>query len=155
MKISCTVNHNHVNIEVDPEDTLNVVIRNDLHLKGTKINCQKGLCGHCSVIMNGQLVQSCQVPASDAANATILTIEGIGTPHAMHPLQQAFIDYGAVQCGYCVPAFIMAAFALLKQEPSPSHDEIVAAITPILCRCTGYHQIIEAIEAVVRGEYNV
>ena len=153
MKISCTVNNQPVTVEVALDTRLIEVIRNDLHLKGTKINCQKGLCGHCSVIMNGQLVQSCQVLASDAANATILTIEGIGNPHAMHPLQQAFIDYGAVQCGYCDPAFIMAAFALLQQKPSPSREEIVTAINPILCRCTGYHQIIEAIEAVVQGKY--
>ena len=153
MKVWCTVNGKSHELEVDSEDSLVDVIRDQLGLTGTKVNCRKGACGQCTVIMNGRVVKSCQIPASKAQGAAITTIEGIGTPQNLHPLQQAFIDYGAVQCGYCKPAFIVAAYFLLNTNPSPTKDEIIRSINPILCRCTGYHQIIEAIEAVVQGKY--
>ena len=107
----------------------------------------------CTVVIDGKTVQSCQYPAKNAQNTEIFTIERVGTSQNLHPLQKAFIDYGAVQCGYCEPAFIMAAYALLNQNSKPSHNDIMTTITPILCRCTGHVQIIEAIEAMAKGEY--
>ena len=153
MKLNLTVNNQSHQLEVDPEATLVEVLRDELGLTGTKINCRKGACGACSIIMNGNTVRSCQVPAMKAESASIITVEGIGSPNNLHPIQQAFVDYGAVQCGFCKPAFVVAAYNLLEKNPSPSRDEIAKAINPVLCRCTGYIQIIEAIEAVVKGEY--
>ncbi|MHA1839262.1 MAG: (2Fe-2S)-binding protein [Candidatus Ranarchaeia archaeon] len=154
MKIKFVVNGEPRETDVEPDDMLIDVIRDKLGLTGAKANCRIGTCGLCMVIMDGKPVKSCQIPAVKAQGASIVTVEGIGTPTRLHPLQQAFIDYGAVQCGYCKPAFIVAAYALLQTNPNPNRSDIVRAINPILCRCTGYHQIIEAIEAVVRGEYD-
>ncbi|MHA1839233.1 MAG: (2Fe-2S)-binding protein [Candidatus Ranarchaeia archaeon] len=154
MRIRLMINNQQVDVEVDAEDRLVDVIRGKLGLTGTKIRCRKGLCGMCTVLMDGKTVKSCMIPAIKAQGSVIITIEGIGSIHDPHPLQKAFVDKGAIQCGYCTPAFIVAAYGLLQRNPNPSRQEIVRAINPILCRCTGYQQIIEAIEATARGDYD-
>ena len=153
MKIEFKINNQLVSLEVTEQTKLVDIIRDRLGLKGTKENCRRGQCGMCTVILNGQAVRSCQIPAQKVDGAEIITIEGIGTHQKLHPLQQSFIDSGAVQCGFCEPAFIVAAYALLQKNPNPTREDIIKAINPILCRCTGYHQIIEAIEAVAQGKY--
>ncbi|MCK4828339.1 (2Fe-2S)-binding protein [bacterium] len=153
MNLRMTVNQKAIELEVDDQTPLLDIIRDQLTLCGTKHRCHQGICGLCTVLMNGKAVKSCKVPAFKAQNANIITIEGIGSPDHLHPLQKAFLECGAVQCGYCTPAFIVAAYGLLQQNKTPSRKEIIRAINPILCRCTGYHQIIESIEAVIRGEY--
>jgi carbon-monoxide dehydrogenase small subunit len=138
-------------IEILPNTTLLKVLRYDLRLTGTKQGCGIGECGVCTVLMDGEPVNACLVMAVKAQGKEILTIEGLGSRERLHPLQKAFIDHGAVQCGFCTPGMLMAAKALLDRIPKPSREEIKAALAGNLCRCTGYQQIIEAIEAVVKG----
>ncbi|MDK9698947.1 MAG: (2Fe-2S)-binding protein [bacterium] len=123
-------------------------LRNDLLLTGTKDGCGAGFCGSCSIIIDGNIEKACQLTLSEVAGKAILTIEGLSEPNgALHPLQQAFIDHGAVQCGYCIPGMILTAHVFLQKEPSPTREAIRKAISPNLCRCTGYQQIVDAIEA--------
>jgi aerobic carbon-monoxide dehydrogenase small subunit len=139
------LNGETIELLVSPGDMLVDVLRNELELTGTKKGCGKGECGACTVIMNGQAVASCIVPALQAMDAEIETIEGVGTGDNLHPIQEAFIDKGAVQCGFCTPGMIMSAKALLDKNPSPSKDEIKEAISGNICRCTGYVKIEQAI----------
>ncbi|MCL4459529.1 MAG: (2Fe-2S)-binding protein [Chloroflexi bacterium] len=155
MKIELTVNgHRHI-LEISPTDTLLRVIREQLHLSGTKVGCEEGDCGACTVLIDGQAVNSCLVLAAQADGCSILTIEGLGSATRLHPLQESFVRYGAVQCGYCTPGMLLSAKALLDRYPNPSRQMIREAISGNLCRCTGYMRIIEAIEAVARGEFSL
>ena len=150
--LTMTLNGESVTVAVEPFEILVDVLRDKLGLTGTKIGCNEGECGACTVIMDGQAVLSCLLPAMKAHGRAVITIEGLSHGDELHPLQQAFIERGAVQCGYCTPGMIVSAKALLDENPRPSPDEIEEAIAGNLCRCTGYFQIIEAIEAALESQ---
>ncbi|MCS6806576.1 MAG: (2Fe-2S)-binding protein [Acidobacteriota bacterium] len=150
ISISLTVNGKSYTIEAPPMKRLLDVLRQDLHLTGTKEGCGEGECGACSVIADGQLINSCLAPICQFDGAVILTVEGLAQHDQLHPLQQAFWQAGATQCGICTPGMLLAAKALLDQEPHPSHDQIKQFIAGNLCRCTGYTKIVEAIEWAAR-----
>lgn len=137
-------------IVVESHERLLDVLRDRLGLKGTKEGCSTGDCGICAVLMDGKLVNSCLVLAIQARNKKIVTIEGIGTAENLHPIQRAFMKWNASQCGYCIPAMILAAKNLLDHNPSPNEEEIRKATSGILCRCTGYVKIFEAIKEASR-----
>ena len=144
--ITVTVNNQEYELAVEPNLTLLDLLRYRLELTGTKKGCDEGDCGACTVIMNGKAVSSCLVLAVQADGKEILTIEGMETEEGIHPIQQAFIDNGAIQCGFCTPGMILSAKALLDRNPHPSEEEIRTGISGNLCRCTGYQKIVEAIE---------
>lgn len=146
-KIELVLNGQRCSFSVDSEETLLHVLREKAHLTGAKKGCDLGECGACTVIMDGHAVNSCCVFALEADGGSVETIEGLGTPEHLHPLQQAFIDAGAIQCGYCTPGMIMTAKALLDRNPHPTREEIHAAMSGNLCRCTGYTKIEAAIVA--------
>ncbi len=141
------VNGEEYELEVDPQETLLDVIRERLNLTGTKRGCETGDCGACTVIMNHKAVSSCLVLAVEADRAEIMTIEGLPNEGKLHPLQEAFVHHGAVQCGFCTPGMILSAKALLDENKNPTEEEIRRAIAGNLCRCTGYTKIVEAIKA--------
>jgi carbon-monoxide dehydrogenase small subunit len=144
-RIQFKVNGKLVELSVKPNMTLADLLRVKLGLTGTKKGCERGDCGACTVIMNGKAVLSCLVLAPRANGAEISTVESLGTPTELHPLQQAFIDQGAIQCGFCIPGMLMSAKALLDENPKPTREEVKKAIVGNLCRCTGYTRQIEAI----------
>jgi len=145
--LSITVNGHPYTASVGGSTTLLEFLRDTLHLTGTKNGCAEGDCGACTVIMNGQAVKSCLVLALQANGATLETVEGLHGPGgSLHPLQEAFVESGAVQCGYCTPGMLMSAKALLDANPAPTSDEIRTALAGNLCRCTGYVKIIAAVE---------
>lgn len=146
--ISLTVNQRECKVEIEPLATLLEVLRNDLRLTGTKEGCGEGDCGACTVLLDGKAVNACLLLAMEARGKKITTIEGLAQDGRLHPLQKAFIDKGAVQCGFCTPGMILSAKALLDANPRPSEEEIKMAIAGNLCRCTGYIKIIEAIKSV-------
>lgn len=152
MALSLTVNGEPRSLNVEGDTPLLWVLRDELGLKGTKFGCGAGLCGACTVHLNGQPVRSCSTPVEMVAGADITTIEGLGNGDRVHALQQAWIDHGVPQCGYCQSGQIMSAAHLLATNPSPSRDDIVAAMTGNLCRCGTYSRIIAAVESVANGE---
>jgi aerobic-type carbon monoxide dehydrogenase small subunit (CoxS/CutS family) len=145
-QISLTVNGQQHNVSVPARRTLVDLLRYDIGLTGTKEACSVGVCGACTVLMDGRIVASCITLAVQADGANLTTIEGIGTPEHLSPLQQAFIDCGGFQCGICTPGQIVAATALLNENAKPSEDEIKEWLMGNLCRCTGYYQIIESVQ---------
>jgi len=145
MKIRFTVNGRQLDREVTADSRLLDLLRDDLHLTGTKEGCGEGECGACTVLIDGKAVNSCLVLAPQADGKDILTVEGLAKGNELHPIQRAFVEKGAVQCGFCTPGFIMSTYALLKESPNPSNEEILTALEGNLCRCTGYTKIIEAV----------
>ena len=146
LTIELIINGKKRKVETTPSTRLLDLIRDDLHLTGTKEGCGKGECGACTVIMNGELVASCLILAPQADGAVITTIEGVGDGENLDPVQEAFIETGAVQCGFCTPGMILAAKKLLEENPHPTEEEIKRGISGNLCRCTGYQKIIDAIK---------
>lgn len=145
--LNVTINDRPYQLEVEPNLRLLDLLRDRLNLMGTKEGCGVGECGACTVIMNGEIVNSCLVLAGQVEGAKITTIEGVhGEGDELHPIQEAFVEKGAVQCGFCTPGMILSAKALLDKKPQPSVSEIKEGISGNLCRCTGYQQIIEAIQ---------
>lgn len=131
---------------VEPRQTLLEVLREELHLYGTKEGCGNGNCGACSVIVDGRVANSCLILAVQADGKEVLTVEGLAAGTQLHPLQQAFLEEAALQCGFCTPGFLMAAKALLDENPSPSEEEIRRWLAGNLCRCTGYDKIVRAVQ---------
>lgn len=143
--IKLRVNGRTQEVVVEPYWTLLRVLRDSLGLMGTKWGCESGDCGVCSIIIDGEVINSCLVLAMDATDKDIVTIEGLAQNGNLHPLQKAFVQHGAIQCGYCTPGMIMAAKALLDENPHPTEDEVRMSLAGNLCRCTGYVKIVEAI----------
>ena len=142
-----TVNGKKHALVVQSHERLLDVLRDRLGLKGTKEGCSKGDCGICAVLMDGKLVNSCLIFAIQARNKEIVTIEGVGTAEKLHPIQRAFMKWNASQCGYCIPAMILASKELLERNPNPTMEDIKKATSGIICRCTGYVKIFEAINS--------
>src|SRR5436190_15524196 len=147
--LALTVNGEAAEVAFAPYKTLLEVLREDLNLCGTKHGCELGECGACAVLLDGQPVLSCLVLGVDCEGRTVTTVEGLSIDARLHPLQDAFADLGAAQCGYCTPGFLIAAKALLDERPQPSRHEIQDALFVNLCRCNGYQQIFEAGEAAM------
>jgi carbon-monoxide dehydrogenase small subunit len=145
--ISLNINRQEYELAIHPNRTLLEVLREDLMLMGTKEGCDDGVCGTCTVLLNGAPIRSCLYLAIEAQGKEVTTIEGLAQGKNLHPIQQAFIDHGAIQCGYCTPGMILASKALLDKNPAPTEQDIKLAISGNFCRCTGYNKIITAIQA--------
>ena len=143
--VTLTVNGTKKNIRTHPERPLLDVLREELYLTGAKYGCGEGRCGACTILMEGKRVLSCVTPVARADNKTITTIEGLATGNSLHPVQEAFLAEGAIQCGYCTPGMIMATVALLNENTDPTDEEIATAMNVNLCRCNGYTKILNAI----------
>ena len=148
--VNFELNGKPVSCDVPAEETLIDTIRNRFKLTGTKKGCGTGDCGSCTVLLDGVAVRSCMLLTGMAEGRMVTTIEGVGTMEHLHPVQQAFVDVNAVQCGYCIPGMVLTAIALLKKNPDPTEEEIRVAISGNLCRCTGYQKIVEAISLAAR-----
>ncbi len=146
-RLRMRVNGDEVDVAFAPHKTLLEVLREDLGLTGTKHGCELGECGACAVLVDGKPVLSCLMLGLECEGADVRTVEGLAEGPELHPLQAAFADRGAAQCGYCTPAMLLTAKALLERSPSPTRDEVREALSGVLCRCTGYLQIFEAVEA--------
>jgi carbon-monoxide dehydrogenase small subunit len=151
LQISIRVNGESHELLVAPNSTMTEVLREDLGLTGTKHGCGEGECGSCTVLLDGAPVNSCLVLAAQIDGHDITTIEGVADGNDLHPIQQAFVDQGAVQCGFCTPGMVLSAKALLDQKKRPSEHEIRSAISGNLCRCTGYQKIVDAVQAAGRN----
>ena len=149
--IQCRVNGEDPTVLADPRDTLLELLRDRLHLTGTKEGCGNGNCGSCTVVANGQAVCACLVLAGETDGLDITTVEGLASGGTRHPVQQALIDHGGTQCGFCTPGIIMSAVALLDHNPQPTDAEIRHAIAGNICRCTGYEKIVRAIASAATG----
>ncbi|MEW6532857.1 MAG: (2Fe-2S)-binding protein [Thermodesulfobacteriota bacterium] len=150
--LSIRVNGEQMELAVKPNATLMDVLREDLGLTGLKEGCSEGACGACTVLMNNEPIRSCLTLALEANGSEILTIEGLATGGHLHPLQEAFVEKGAVQCGFCTPGMILASKALLDRNPRPDDEEIKTALAGNFCRCTGYAKILEAVRAARDGD---
>jgi carbon-monoxide dehydrogenase small subunit len=150
IEVRCTVNGSEAVLRTAPYRTLLEVLRDDLRLTGAKEGCGSGDCGACTVLVDGAPVSSCLMLAGQAEGRTLLTVEGLSSGEELHPMQRAFAEHGAVQCGFCIPGMIMSAVALLAENPHPTDEEIRWGIAGNLCRCTGYSKIVAAIAAAAR-----
>lgn len=146
--VQFTLNGRPVSLDSDDERTLLWVLRSDLALTGTKYGCGEGICGACTVVVNGEARRSCLTPLKQIAGTEVLTVEGLAREGQLHPLQQAFIDPGAFQCGYCTSGMLLDAYALLNEDPRPSRDKIIDHMDRNLCRCGAHQRIVAAIEQV-------
>ena len=146
MRVTVTVNGERHEAEVWEGESLLFALRERLGFPGSKNACEQGECGSCSVLLDGELVCACLVLAAQADGHDVVTVEGLGAGDDLHPVQQAFVDAGAVQCGFCTPGLVVATAALLQQTPNPSEDEIREALSGNLCRCTGYMKIFDAVQ---------
>jgi aerobic-type carbon monoxide dehydrogenase small subunit (CoxS/CutS family) len=149
--IQFTLNGKPTNLTVDGERKLLWVLRTDLGLTGTKYGCGKSYCGSCMVLVDDEAVRSCQTSVKDVQGKTVITIEGVATNGALHPLQKAFMDHDSLQCGYCTPGMIMSAYAILRKNPRPTTAQIIEGMEDNLCRCGAHNRIIQAIQAVAQG----
>ena len=144
--IRFTLNNEEVELVTDPNQILLWVLRNHFGLTGTKFGCGIGFCGACTVLIDNEPVRSCLMPVSEVAGKSVVTIEGLETDGKLHPMQQAFIDHDALQCGYCTSGMILTAVGLLKRNPSPTRDEIISGMEDNLCRCGAHTRIIDAVK---------
>jgi carbon-monoxide dehydrogenase small subunit len=150
-KIALTVNGSRHEADVEPRQLLAYFLRNELGLTGTSVGCDTSSCGACTVLVDGESVKSCTVFAVQADGSEVTTVEGIAQSGELHPVQQAFHEVHALQCGYCTPGFVMATISLLQENPNPSEEEIRLGLEGNLCRCTGYHNIVRAVQAAARA----
>ncbi len=146
-RLSLTVNGKKVRLMVEPRTTLSQLLRDHLHLTGTKVVCNQGECGNCTVLLNGKAVYACHTLALDAAEKEVITIEGLLSGEKLHPVQEAFWEKDGFQCGFCTPGQIMAAYALLLKHPKPTREQILKGMSGNLCRCAAYPKIIESVQA--------
>ena len=149
--ITLTVNGSRAEADVEPRQLLVYFLREQLGLKGTNVGCDTSSCGACTVLLDGESVKSCTVFAVQADGSEVTTIEGLAPDGELHPVQQAFHEQHALQCGYCTPGFVMATISLLQESPNPSEVEIRDGLEGNLCRCTGYHNIVRAVQAAARA----
>jgi aerobic carbon-monoxide dehydrogenase small subunit len=145
--ITLSINGRHYTLTVDPRRTLADAIRDDCGLTGTHLGCEHGVCGACTIILDGAPMRACLMFAVQADGCALRTVEGLAEDGSFHPLQQAFMEHHALQCGFCTPGFLMLAVALLEHNPDPGDDEIRDALSSNLCRCTGYQNILKAVSA--------
>ena len=150
LTINTTINGKSVSASAEPSTSLLDFLRDTLEFKGTKLCCNTGECGACTILYNGIPIKSCVTLAADANGAEIITIEGLADGNKLHPVQQAFIDTGAVQCGYCTPGYIISVKVLLDRTTKPTAEDIEEAVSGNICRCTGYTKIVEAIQAAAK-----
>lgn len=148
--VSFKLNGREVEVMVKPLMTLQTLLREQLNLTATKVGCRQGGCGSCTVLVNGEPMMSCLLPVEDVEGQEVTTLEGITPAEGLNPLQEAFFEKYAIQCGYCTPGMIMVATALLAHNPNPSREEVIEAISGNYCRCTGYAPIIEAIQTAAQ-----
>jgi len=148
--IAFKLNGKPVRLSVDTDRMLLWVLRAELGLTGAKYGCGEGFCGTCTVLVNGEPVRSCQYPVKNVRGREVLTIEGLAADGKLHPLQEAFIEHNAMQCGFCTPGMILEAHSLLRKKPDPSRAEIIEGLEDHLCRCSSYHRILLAVQAVAR-----
>lgn len=146
VNLTLTVNGEKKSLKVLPQTTLAQLLRDDLHLTGTKVVCNHGECGSCTVLLDDQAVYACHMLALDAEGKKVTTVEGLSEGEKLHPVQEAFVEKDGLQCGFCTPGQVMAAYALIKQNPKPSHNEIIKGMSGNLCRCAAYPKIIESVK---------
>lgn len=148
--IRFSINGKNTVLHTDPGRMLLWVLRSDLNLTGTKHSCGEGFCGSCTVLVDGEPVLSCQHPVGDVEGKSVLTIEGLAENGGLHPIQEAFLDHNALQCGFCTPGMILESYHLLKNNPSPTREDVINALEGHLCRCGTYNRIIEAVQSAGR-----
>ena len=149
--IRATINHKPVDLKVDGERMLLWVLRTDLGLTGTKYGCGEGHCGACTVLINEKAFRSCRIPVKEVKGQNVVTIEGLARGGALHPLQKAFVEHDALQCGFCTQGMIMTAYGRLKENPRPSEAEIIRGMNDNLCRCASYARIVKAVQAAAQA----